>query len=215
MGITTRTHALLAEIGALLLAARCAGCERPGTLLCDDCRNALDPSPREVRTPAGLPVRAALALEGPAASCIRRMKGEGETLLARPLGAALAAVLTPVLVPGVWVVPVPTSRAAFRRRGTRVPELLVRRAGADPQRVLTLTRRVRDQRELAAPDRAANVRGAMISWRRGHGAPAVVVDDVVTTGATLDEAVRALVAAGFVVVGAVALAATPKSPESG
>lgn len=215
MGGTSRFDRVIAEIGALLLAARCPGCASPGTVLCDACRTALEPSPRVVRTPGGLLVRAALPLEGPAASCIRRLKGEGETLLARPLGAALAAVLTPALVPGAWVIPVPTSRAAFRRRGARVPELLVRRAGADPQRVLTLTRRVRDQRELAAPDRAANVRGAMISRRRGHGAPAVVVDDVVTTGATLDEAVRALVAAGFVVVGAVALAATPKSPESG
>ncbi|MEE6389457.1 ComF family protein [Microbacterium paraoxydans] len=215
MGTGTRRDPLLAEIGALLLAARCAGCELPGVLLCDDCRTALEPSPREVRTPAGLRVRTALALEGPVASCVRRLKGEGETLLARPLGAALAAVLTPALVSGAWVIPVPTSRGAFRRRGYRVPELLVRRAGADPQRVLTLTRRVRDQRELAAPDRAANVRGAMRSRRSGLGAPAVVVDDVITTGATLDEAARALVVAGFVVVGAVALAATPKSPGSG
>lgn len=215
MGITTRIAALAAETGALLLAATCAGCDRPGTLLCDACRIALVPMPRDVRTPAGRRVRAAIALEGPAASCIRRLKGEGQTHLARPLGAALAAVLLPELPPGGWVIPVPTSRAAFRRRGYRVPDLLVRRAGAEPQRVLTLTRRVRDQRELPAAGRAENVRGAMDARREGDGAPAVVVDDVVTTGATLDEAARALASAGFVVVTAVALAATPKSVGSG
>ncbi|WP_136050990.1 ComF family protein [Microbacterium sp. K36] len=215
MGITTRIGALAAETGALLLAASCAGCEQPGTMLCDPCLGALAPVPREVRTPDGLRVQAALVLDGPAASCIRRLKGAGETVLARPLGVALAAVLLPALVPGAWVIPVPTSRAAFRRRGYRVPELLVRRAGAEPQRVLALTRRVRDQRELPAAARSDNVRGAMRARRQGHGASAVLVDDVVTTGATLDESTRALTAAGFVVIGAVALAATPSPTGSG
>lgn len=215
MGFTTRVGALAAETGALLLAASCAGCDRPGTVLCDGCRVALKPRPRDVRTPGGLRVRAALDLDGPAASCIRRLKGAGQTLLGRPLGAALSAVLLPALEPGAWVIPVPTSRAAFRRRGYRVPELLVRCAGAEPQRVLGLTRQVRDQRELPAAARADNLRGAMRARRRGLGAPAVVVDDVVTTGSTLDEATRALATAGFVVVGAVALAATPMSSGSG
>ena len=200
MGFTTRVGALAAETGALLLAASCAGCDRPGTVLCDGCRVALTPRPRDVRTPGGLRVR---------------LKGAGQTLLGRPLGAALSAVLLPALEPGAWVIPVPTSRAAFRRRGYRVPELLVRCAGAEPQRVLGLTRQVRDQRELPAAARADNLRGAMRARRRGLGAPAVVVDDVVTTGSTLDEATRALATAGFVVVGAVALAATPMSSGSG
>lgn len=215
MGIATRIDALVAEMGALLLAGTCAGCARPGTLLCDPCRSALAPAPRAVRTPGGLRVEAALELAGPAAACVRRLKGQGQTFLARPLGAALAAVLIPVLVPETRAVPVPTSRAAFRRRGYRVPELLIRRAGAVPHRAVTLTRTVRDQRELPAAARVENVRGAMGARARGHGAPVVLVDDVVTTGATLDEAARALAAAGFEVVGAVALAATPMTGGSG
>ncbi len=160
-------------------------------------------------TPAGLPVRSALAFDGVAARCIRRLKGEGDTLVARPLGAALASVLTPLVTAATWVVPVPTSRSAFRRRGYRVPDLLVRRARADPHAVLATVGARPDQRGLGARARQANVRGTMRARRRGGGAQAVVVDDVVTTGATLDEAARTLTAAGFRVVAAVALAATP------
>lgn len=160
-------------------------------------------------TPAGLSVRSALEFDGVAARCIRRLKGEGDTLIARPLGAALASVLTPLVTSATWVVPVPTSRVAFRRRGYRVPDLLARRAHADPQPVLVAVGARTDQRELGARARRTNVHGKMRARHRGAGAPAIIVDDVVTTGATFDEAARALTEAGFRVVAAVALAATP------
>lgn len=199
-----------AEIAALLLAAACAGCDEPGSLLCSRCRGELRTRPQHGLTPQGLSYRAALAFEGVAARCVRRLKGDGETPLARPLGSVLAAVLAPVVTTTTWVVPVPTSRRAFRRRGYRVPELLIRRAGVEPQRVLSLAGGLLDQRGLGARARAANVHGAMRARRPGHGAEAVIVDDVVTTGATIDEAARALTEAGFRVVAAVALAATPR-----
>jgi len=199
-----------AEIAAFLLAASCAGCDEPGTLLCPRCREALAPTPQIAVTPRGMQITAALRFEGVAARCIRRLKGEGETLLARPLGAALATVLAPSVGAATWVVPVPTTRSAFRRRGYRVPDLLIRRAQSEPQRLLSLASRTVDQRDLGVRAREANVRGALRARRRGEGAEAVIVDDVVTTGATLDEASRALRSAGFRVVAAVALAATPR-----
>ena len=215
MPSTPPLRALGREVVGLLLAGVCAGCATPGTLLCDRCRDALTPAPRMVRTPGGLAVRAALPYEGPAAACIRALKDRGETMLARPLGAALSAVLAPAQNPSTWVVPVPTSRAAFRRRGYRVPELLARRAGAEVQRVLAVARVTPDQRGMGAADRAGNVRGALRARRAVPGARVVIVDDVVTTGATLDEAARALRVAGFEVISAVALAATPRGRGSG
>lgn len=210
MGTTPDLRLIGAEIAALLLAATCAGCDEPGSLLCLRCRGELNPRPQHGVTPQGLPYRACLTFEGVAARCIRRVKAEGETLLARPLGAALAVELVPVANATTWVVPVPTTRKAFRRRGYRVPELLIRRAGIEPQRVLSVVGRPLDQRALGARDRATNMRGAMRARRAGHGAEAVVVDDVLTTGATIDEAARALTEAGFRVVAAVVLAATPR-----
>lgn len=196
------------DVLALLLAASCPGCDRGGTLLCDGCRMLLRADPHEVRTPQGLVVHAALRYEGVPARAIRRLKEDGATMLARPLGAALSGILR-TRAHDALVVPVPTSRAAFRRRGYRVPELLARRAGVTPHRMLTSARRTGDQRQLGRDARARNVAGSMRARVGGRGR-VVIVDDVVTTGATLDEAARALRAAGFAPVCAVALAATPR-----
>lgn len=210
MPTSTRLQEVIAEVGAFLLAANCAGCDAVGTLLCDGCRNALAPAPVTLRTPSGLAVRAALPFEGVAARCIRRLKSEGDTLLARPLGAALGHVLLPAVQDGGHPVPIPTSRASFRRRGYRVPDLLIARAGADPWPLLRHRGAHRDQRGLGVRERAENVHGTLRTRKQGRGARVVLVDDVVTTGATLDEAARVLGAAGFEVVAAVALAATTR-----
>lgn len=203
---------LLDETAAFLLAAGCAGCDEQGTLLCDACRGALRATPEHRATPAGLPVVAALRFEGVAARCIRRVKEEGETLLARPLGAALAAAAA--LAPTAdGFVPVPTSGAAFRRRGYRVPDLLMSRAGMPVAGRLRLRRRTADQRELGVEARRRNVAGSMRARHARAARDVLIVDDVVTTGSTLDEARRALEHAGFRVRGAVVLAATARADE--
>lgn len=202
------------EVLALLLAASCPGCDEPGTLMCDECRMRLRAAPHRLVTPTGLPVHAALVYEGVAARSIRRLKQEGATMLAVPLGAAVRALLGDEAGTEL-IVPVPTSRAAFRRRGYRVPELLVKRAGFACARVLVPIRRTGDQRGLGRAERARNVSGSMRARRCAQpGRRVVIFDDVVTTGATLDEAARALREAGFVPVCAVALAATPRRRDT-
>lgn len=200
------------ELAAFLLAGACAGCDTGGTLLCGRCRGELRGEVLRRVTPGGVEVVAALPYAGVPARCIRRLKEDGETHLARPLGTALAAALDDAArsPAGVRFVPMPTSPSAFRRRGYRVPELLTRRAGIPPARILRTAKAIADQRGLGVSARAQNVAGSMYARGRGDDTPVVIIDDVITTGATIDEGARALRAAGFRVLSAVALAATPR-----
>ncbi|WP_144795558.1 ComF family protein [Microbacterium paludicola] len=205
-------RAILDEISAFLLTARCPGCDVPGTLLCERCADALRVPVVHTTTPNGMPVIAALPFDGVAARCIRRLKENGDTLLARPLGASLATVIErdAIALSGALTVPMPTTHGAFRRRGYRVPDLLLHRAGLRPVRLLHHTRRTADQRGLDLDRRRVNVAGSMRARHARVAGEVVLFDDVVTTGATLDEGARALTEAGWRVRGALTLAATPR-----
>lgn len=203
-----REQRLLDEILSVLLGASCAGCDEPGRVLCDGCRDLLRAAPVQRTLTGELTATAALSFEGVAARCIRAVKEDGSTLLVRPLAAALHEVLPTDA--GVQVVPVPTSLMSFRRRGYRVPELLVRACGRRPVRLLAHVGGTRDQRGLGRAELARNVAGSMRATRLGAGEEVVLLDDVITTGATLVEASAVLSEAGFRVRGAVALAATPR-----
>ncbi|WP_375494090.1 ComF family protein, partial [uncultured Jatrophihabitans sp.] len=111
------------------------------------------------------------------------------------------------------LVPVPSSRRAAAARGGDHVVRLARRAawqtGVPAMPSLALVRTVADSAGLSAGERACNMHAAMNARAAPPGCAAVVVDDIVTTGATLREACRALVAAGWPVLGAAVVAATP------
>ena len=165
-------------------------------------------------------------------------KEEGRLALARPLGGLLAvAVLGAVeaatapggSAAGVDLVPVPSHPGVVRERGhdpllrlTRTAAGVLRRGGVDA-RVCRLLRvagaRPRDQAGLDSAARAANLAGrfrlsrvSRVSRGTGVAGPpprsVVLVDDVITTGATLREAQRALEDGGVTPLGAAAVAAT-------
>jgi predicted amidophosphoribosyltransferase len=223
---TAAIRSALADALALVLPVVCAGCGVPDTALCRECAAALEPLPiRRVIEPPGGPVAvwSGLAFEGVAARVIRSLKEDGRTPLARCLAPALRTALARLDAPGCVVVPMPTSRVSYRTRGFRVPDLLAARAGVPVARLLRPVRRTGDQRGLDRDARRANVARSMTAralpawgpawFAASRGAvgipPVIVLDDVITTAASLEEAVRALRAAGAHVVGAVTVAATP------
>lgn len=227
-----------AALADLLLPRTCAGCGVPGAVLCLRCATELTrprtASPR--RVPWGFPPTvAAGAYAGPVRPAVLEFKERGRAELAVPLGAALALAVAAVVsaVPGpatrpVAVVPVPSSRAGLRERGRdHVRELTVRAvaelnaAGMPATEVRLLRRRgrVRDSAGLSAAQRRANLAGTFqrVPARLPPHALLVVVDDVVTTGATLTEAASALAhgrPGGGAPVLAAVVAATPRTaPE--
>lgn len=199
----------------LALGRRCLQCDEPGPPWCDGCLNAvLDVHHR--RTPSGRIVVSAARYAAPVQRAVLSHKEHGHLALARPLGRLLAAAAEGVRDTGLAappaLVPVPSTRAASRLRGQDHARRLARSAaavtGVGTRWALTWGRPVDDQAGLTVQGRATNVGDAMRAAppSRSRGA-AWIVDDVMTTGATLDEAARALTASGWVVAGISVVAA--------
>jgi predicted amidophosphoribosyltransferase len=226
----------LSALADLVLPRTCAGCGRPGGPLCRSCAELLArPRPATPRRfPDGFPPTvAAGAYRGPVRPAVIAFKERGRAELAVPLGAALALAVAAVVagVPGrgpgeVLLVPVPSSAAALRTRGRdHVGELAgravreLRAAGLPAAQAPLLRRRgrVRDSAGLSAGQRRANLAGSFVLAPRAGaaGGVLVLVDDVVTSGATLTEAAAALAPAvreGAPPVLAAVVAATPRTP---
>ena len=208
---------------ALVLPVECAGCGSPDRSLCAACLAALRGEPRRRALADGTPVVCALDYDGAVRRAILALKENGRTDVARALSVPLAhamavAVATPpgAAGPPVETLTVPSSRSAFRRRGYDPVALLVRRAGVRPAAELAHTRRATQQKHLAVDERASNRAGSLRARRRLAGRRFLLVDDVLTTGATLAEAARAVRAEGGEIVAAATLAYTQKrAPHPG
>ena len=211
----------LLDAWALVLPVDCAGCGAHDRSLCDRCVAALDAPPSTHRLADGTRVVSALDYTGVVREAILSLKEHGRTDVARrlaaPLGRAVAEALRRAEIDrrsgggrAVEALVVPSSRAAYRRRGYDPVALLMRRAGVAPSRVLRVGRSTASQKTLGAAERAANLRGAFAARGPLGGRRFLLVDDILTTGATLDEAARALAEAGGEVVGAATLAFTPR-----
>lgn len=201
----------------LVLPRCCLGCGRSGTPLCLRCV----PAARTQLLAAGtLDVVAVGTYADVLRQALIGYKERGRRDLARALGMLLAhsvqASLDRFAVParGVVLVPVPSARAASAARGGDHLLRLARRAAVvsgarvAPD-VLRPTRTVLDSAGLGAQAREVNLHQAYRA-RAPNGRVALVVDDIVTTGATLREAQRALTEAGWPVCGAAVVAATPR-----
>lgn len=206
-------HAALDAL-ALLLPVECAGCGLPDRAVCAACRAALRPEPSGRRLPDGTPVFSGLEYDGVARAVILAFKEQGRADLARVLAPALAAAVTEagtgLDLTGAEVAAVPGSRRARRRRGFDPVPALIAGAGLDRARVFAPARPHLAQKTLSIDERARNLEGAFEVSAAVAGRRFLLVDDVVTTGATLAAAAEALRSAGAEVVAAAVVASTPK-----
>ena len=205
----------LSALADLVLPRTCAGCGAAETVLCAECGAA---TPSRVEDVWGVPVVVAGEYVDGLRTALLDYKERRRQLLAGPLAGMLLTAVRGIDAPApTAVVPVPSSPDRVRARGGDHLLRLCRRmrlAGGPPVRpALRLTRTVADSTGLGRRDRALNLSEAMAArpghWPADRRGPVVVVDDIVTTGATLGEAVRALLAAGWAVSGCAAIAATP------
>ena len=220
LGATVR--AAFAEALALVLPVTCAGCDEPDVPLCETCRDQLSPR-RHAERPDGVRVWSGLAFEGVAGARGARAQGGGaHGTRARPgprsegrrrCGRASASGDPRGVGRSSWC------RSRLRARPSVAADTgssSSSRAARDcaPNDCSPSRRVAADQRGL---DREARRRNVADSLRARHaaGLRIVVIDDVVTTGATLEEAARALRAGGAEVIGAATIAATARRGAPG
>lgn len=182
---------------------RCA-LATPGATTCGRCLRTPPPYAATV---------AAWRYAFPANHLLQALKYAGQLALAEPLGDALAAaVVARGLVPDV-IVAMPLSRERQRGRGFNHAQEIARRValrtGIPLVPGLARTKDAPPQAGLALRERARNVRGAFAASRAFEGRHVAIVDDVMTTGATLAAATQALLSSGAARVDAWVVARTP------
>ena len=221
----------LAVLADLFYPERCVGCERRSSdVLCRTCFETLPMVGSPVCGRCGLPTafatfvceecknvdfgfesaRAPLKYEGVGKKIVHALKYRGYKQVVERLAVPL---MLETLGDGRFdaVVPVPLHRSRLRKRGFNQAELLARgvagRMKATVSDTLQVVRSTRDQVELSAAQRRANVAGAYVATQPLRGR-LLLVDDVFTTGATMSACAATLLRAGAKEVHAVSLCRT-------
>jgi competence protein ComFC len=225
-------NAYTSALADLFYPQHCVGCDRRASdLLCRTCFEALPRIGRPACARCGMPTafetfvcdeckgvdfafesaRAPLKYAGVGKEIVHALKYRAYTKVAERLAAPLMLEVLDAKDDFDAVVPVPLHRSRLRRRGFNQAELLAQRVAekinAPVSGTLQVVRRTRDQVELSATERRANVSGAFRAGDRVWGR-VLLIDDVFTTGATMSACAGTLLRAGAREVHALSLCRT-------
>jgi ComF family protein len=225
----------IAPLADALYPPRCAGCRRTGSVLCNACLAQITPLPLPVCPRCGIPVpqpslcrkcqrqqpyitavRAVSVYQEPLRSLIHALKYEGNTRLSVPLGLLLAQAFRRYALAADALLPVPLHQERYAKRGYNHAALLAQVCAqqlALPcyEDMLVRHRDTPPQVGLGPGERQQNVQGAFAcspAFAQGVlvGRTLVIIDDVCTSGATLEACAAPLFAAGARAVVGLALA---------
>ena len=218
----------------LLFPPRCGGCQSVGSLWCEACRAAVQPIGPPWCEKCGEPfvtdrlcsncrahpleiekIRSVALFDGVLRQAIHRFKYERLASMAEPFGDMLADYWRAEQFTADWLIPVPLHPSRERDRGYNQSELLTRRLARrvnvpGNSKGLRRIRATAVQMTLNAAQRHENVAGAFECVEpRVRGARVIIIDDVSTTGATLEACAQAVLKAGAATVMGLTLARTP------
>jgi predicted amidophosphoribosyltransferase len=195
-----------------MFPARCVICAKPPKLICQLCFPLANPASFAFES---VPAVGSFEYEAELGKVLNGFKDRSLTALADPLATAWLSSFEWALSsfePDLILVP-PTSRANYKKRGYNPCELLVKKTLAKsksklaniPVETLSLVRQTKDQTDLNQAERSVNLAGAF-RYLRPSCSRVLLADDVLTTGSTLSEMMRAVSAQGSKVVGVCVLA---------
>ena len=204
------------ELLNLLLPTPCCGCKRLGAILCEGCHDALVGNPRLVIRD-NLTGWAFCDFGDQVSKVLNAFKEDGQTRVAATLAGKMSPLLANFSFPepdakAVVLVSVPSRSSSFVKRGFVPAQVLANQLAKQSNlrsiAALKFFRPVNDQAGLGVLERRTNLVESMRAKFSLRGYRVLIVDDIVTTGATILEARRALENAGAQVIGFLVFAET-------
>ena len=204
----------LLALSGLIFPSRCLGCRQLGIGICSMCRASWHPHIYRTSIAAdgfSFPVYSAVAYSPVAQKVLLGAKEsalhDADQLLLQALSHSLAYFYSEVGIADL--VPIPSRKTNTRKRGRdfilEQTSALSRSPHVQVRAILSHSRKVKDQTTLNSQSREKNLSQSMRCANREDSSniPVILIDDLVTSGATLREAGRALHEGGFTVLGAV------------